>query len=290
MTQQVRQVRICIEVLRSFLGARPLSDANREAALARSENEYRLAVYTTLLIRIGTSHEEIRLARTADEETRQALADRLGIPLERLESLFLEPAAVTEEALERLFGLADTTRDPLSEGTKLGDTDRQITRWNLDGAEWNRNTDPEGTVYLRLASGVAGLLVEVYRDRERTQLVASGAPSSNKGPVKLVEENASGLSGRIEIDFQRFTEDIEISVIPRFLSWRLERLRALWYEQDWPEDPYTEGAERRLPIIDPDVITPDDMRHPGAGNPAFDRWQARRTEVDGILANLQDRP
>ena len=105
--------------------------------------------------------------------------------------------------------------------------------------------------------------------------------------MELVEENASGLSGRIEIDFQRFTEDIEISVIPRFLSWRLERLRALWYEQDWPEDPYTEGAERRLPIIDPDVITPDDMRHPGAGSPAFDRWQERRTEVDGILANLQ---
>ena len=101
VTQQVRQVRICIEVLRSFLGARPLSDANREAALARSENEYRLAVYTTLLIRIGTSHEEIRLARTADEETRQVLADRLGIPLERLASLFLEPAAVTEEALEQ---------------------------------------------------------------------------------------------------------------------------------------------------------------------------------------------
>ncbi|MGH8528035.1 MAG: hypothetical protein ACREXY_28575, partial [Gammaproteobacteria bacterium] len=62
--EQVRQVRLCIEVLRSYLGTRPLPDAKREQKLSEAEKAYRLEAYTTLLNRLGTSYEEIRLAKT----------------------------------------------------------------------------------------------------------------------------------------------------------------------------------------------------------------------------------
>lgn len=79
-----------------------------------TEADYRPAVYQALLGRIGASEEELRLARSADEEARKSLASRLGIAADRLESLRLPAATLTEADLERLFGLADSTRDPLT--------------------------------------------------------------------------------------------------------------------------------------------------------------------------------
>ena len=149
--KQVRQVRICIEVLRSYLGKRPLADPNKEALLAKAETDYRFAAYSRLLSSVGTSYEEIRRIHKELPEIRQALADRLGIDLtnprpadppgDELDQLFLDasaapptPHALTELILEILFGLADKTRDPLSEAAKLGDDSAQITRWNLTGS------------------------------------------------------------------------------------------------------------------------------------------------------------
>jgi len=85
---------------------------------ATTEDGYRQTAYQTLLNRLGTSYEEIRLSRQADEATRKALADRLGIDFDaaradRLDTLMLQPQQITEATLEKLFGLADTTRDPL---------------------------------------------------------------------------------------------------------------------------------------------------------------------------------
>ena len=83
-----------------------------------TEEGYRHTAYQTLLNRLGTSYEELRLSRQADEATRKGLAERLGIDFDearayRLDSLMLQPQQVTEATLETLFGLADTTSDPL---------------------------------------------------------------------------------------------------------------------------------------------------------------------------------
>jgi hypothetical protein len=127
MEEQVPQVRIGIEVLRSYLKAKP-PPSDRQAALAQAETAYRAAAYTTLLNKIGTSYEEIRAARTLNKEARQALADRVGVDrvtfgIDPLDALFLDPTAVapqpraiTETMLEKLFGLVDTTRNPLTDG------------------------------------------------------------------------------------------------------------------------------------------------------------------------------
>lgn len=303
---RVRQVRICVEVLRSFLEAnRPDEDALRR--LEEKEKQYRWAAYEALIGKIGTSSEELRLARSAGEGKRKALADRLGIDLrperpDQLDELLLRPETINEQKLEELFGLVDTTRAPLSQAVKLGDSDTrpQITRWNLSGVEWSRNTDQTGTIYVRLSNPSPSVYrVELYRDQTMTEdyLVAAGDSRTRQGPIDLSEENQSGLSGLFEIDFEGATDGIAIVAVPRFLNWRLAHLRTLWKAQDFPIDPFTEGLPSEVleeqgywpyprPTIDPDMIGPDDFRAPFVKlsptdlDGPFDLWVKRRNWVD----------
>lgn len=109
--QPVHQVRLCIEVLRQYFAR------NNRNTPVNAEISHRQAAYGTLLRHLGTSYDEIRLARAADDTTRAAPADRLGIDAtpfraDNLDCLFFSPNRVTEEDLERLFGLAQTALDP----------------------------------------------------------------------------------------------------------------------------------------------------------------------------------
>jgi hypothetical protein len=96
VTQRVSRARICIEVLRAYLGPRPLADPQKELALEKVERDYFFEAYTSLLTQIGTSYDEIRLARTAASDVRQTLAERLGIELtgsrpgDQLDRLFID--------------------------------------------------------------------------------------------------------------------------------------------------------------------------------------------------------
>jgi Tc toxin complex TcA C-terminal TcB-binding domain len=113
--QEINQLRVPVELLRARIDATHASTAPGSAGEAR----YRDTAYATLLAAVGTSYAELRLARTASPEVQQALADRLGIALsptgqDELDQLTLDGAALTEAALETLFGLPDTTAaDPL---------------------------------------------------------------------------------------------------------------------------------------------------------------------------------
>jgi hypothetical protein len=312
MSRQIRQVQLCSEVLRRYLERYPL----KPPVLSQGEARYRLSAYETLLNRIGTSYEELRLARTwrPDAEAlkkRTALAQRLGIALrtgtapisrDNLDRLLLDPTAaqtvpnaLSEASLEKLFGLADTTRDPLSEAAKLNDTDHQITRWNLNGAEWNRNTDLDGQIEVRLTQpSAATYRVELYRPArkplESPLRVASGERNTPTGPVTLQEENESGLSGSVTIEYTKESSNILIVAIPWFTSWRLAYLQQQWGEQDWPTDAYTErppGFEGQRPVIDPDLIGPDDFRHPDSTVQPFTLWNERRDWVDQHLHDLE---
>src|SRR5262249_9328881 len=100
-------------------------------ALATAEAGYRMAVYQALLKQIGTSYEEIRLARSA-AATRRELAERLGVALDavrpdQLALLYLPPERISEAGLETLFGLVATTRDPLQPAPAP-----QLLTWRMD--------------------------------------------------------------------------------------------------------------------------------------------------------------
>ncbi|MCK4791703.1 MAG: hypothetical protein KAV87_48675, partial [Desulfobacteraceae bacterium] len=265
--------------------------------IVNAESEYRLHCYTELLTRLGTSYEEIREARLLDRnidkdlEKLHRIADKIGIDLYRespidgtkrdlIDELFRTPDQVTRPWLERTFGLADIERDPLKYGPveASGEGYDQLSNWDLKGVRWRQNTDFYGQIYVSINADGSKRKVILYRHPNRKKCVAHGEINSNRGTVKLVTEEDSGLSGSVYLSYSYDACDIALEVIPRIVVWRLQQLRSLWTKQDWPDD--LPG-----PIIDPDVISPDDFLAPVAknsGDPdkAFDIWIKRRQWVD----------
>jgi hypothetical protein len=98
--------------------------------LAKAEVQYRQMAYQTLLNKLGTSYEEIRLARLADDVTRQRLVEQLGLSqVEQLDRLFFPLEQVTEAVLEQRFGLSITTGDPLQVNKPINP---EILAWQLE--------------------------------------------------------------------------------------------------------------------------------------------------------------
>lgn len=293
MSTQVSQVRLCMEVL-TRIGAWK-ANPKTSAAMAK----YLRDAYAALLVQLGTSYDELRLVGT-DPAARKALADRLGIALgqgtpDNLAQLTLKPSDVTADRLERLFGLRDLMRDPLSGGLVLGDDNAQIGAWYLNPVTWGQDTDPGGLIYVKLtrkpAVGTtpAQIQVELSRDGGQT-VVASGAanetPPATVVPVGPVPFGT--LSGELTITYQQDAAGIQLVAIPSVEAWRQQRLRSIWRDVDWPPDLPAGGR----PVIDPDAIGPDDFRQPVAKSNAaapdmpFDIWLRRRQWVDGLLQTL----
>jgi len=289
------------------------STADKAQPLKNAERNYLFSAYTALLNRLGTSYEEIRLAQTASDLERDVLAERLGLDdPKRLNELLLDhqgtdaqAKALTESELERLFGLVGTTRYPLSDGITEGDAQQQIHRWNLDNVEWGLHTDEDGQIHLSLKKiSDSKYQVELYRNSAQAPagLVAKGTRASPTGPVNIVSADFPDLTGRIEIDFKADTligpnePGINLLAVPRVLNWRLKQLRTLWEEQDRPanafvvhqETPAPDNPIKQLPVIDPDIIGPDDFRYPYAGSDQpFNIWIRRRKWIDEQLAGLR---
>nr|MBS0019745.1 ribosomal protein L7/L12 [Gammaproteobacteria bacterium] len=111
--QEVRQVRLCIEVLLRHLGEGGVQFLQM---LGSKGEAYRRAASDALLSQIGTSREELRLTLASSEQEQRALASRLGIEQERLKELFFNPeahpltsGALSERNLEEVFGLRALT-------------------------------------------------------------------------------------------------------------------------------------------------------------------------------------
>jgi len=258
-------------------------------ALQAAESAYRQAAYFSLLNQIGSSYDEIRMARTydrndaKDRKKLQAICDLLGIELgsrlrfglavaptplhpgppipivlkdDHLDQLFVDPGptgSLTERYLEEMFGLVDTTRDSFSQGATITTLFRFITRWNLEGAEWNRATDPDGIVYVTIDKITIPPLprmppriiyqVTLFSDSGRTKSLATGQIDVN-GHALLKAVGSSGVSGRLMLAYPIsaipsstvFPYRAAFSVFPRFLSWQFQRLRSAWVKEDFPDD------------------------------------------------------
>ena len=135
-TRSVAQARIAVEVLRGRLGL---------PAPHQLDQRFTALAYQTLVQHVGTSYDELRLARHADPATRGALATRLGITLaaarpDRLDELTVSPDIVSDEQLEALFGYRSTQpSDPL--GKPVGEA--LLFLWQRDalGARWSQEDE-----------------------------------------------------------------------------------------------------------------------------------------------------
>jgi hypothetical protein len=102
------------------------------------DQRFRGLAYQAFLRGIGTSYEELRLARTAEPPAREALATRLRLgQAARLDEPTVPPATITDDQLEALTGYLSTTPDdplhPVSDGPK-------VLLWRRDAvrAAWQR--------------------------------------------------------------------------------------------------------------------------------------------------------
>ena len=205
-TAPIRQIRICVEVLRAFLAG------TSKSAKPAEEAKYRQAAYTALLTNIGTSFNDLRRARS-DEAARLSLAARLGVDRpDRLDDLLLMPENVTEAKLEKLFGLQDTTRDPLVRGPKP-----LLLTWQLDRlrAQW-MDQDNAARIYddVRVPIIDPDQLVETdFRTR-----ITAADPA-----FKLWNDRKKEMTDRLkEIDTLRKSQSIPLAgfdaVVNRFVS------------------------------------------------------------------------
>jgi hypothetical protein len=271
--QQVRQVRICVEVLRTYIGEmQPSLSAAQLTSLAKSQSCYTLAAYHAILTGLGITYEQLRLARIADVETRIALAEQLGLTVDPyganrpdpLDLLVLDPTAsaaaaqaMTETNLELFFGLvntaavplpqlADTLRNPLSDGPTS--TPALITQWNLTGVSWGLNTDAMGLIYLSLVNqGGTQVRLDLYKDAARTMLVASSGLQALTngiiaGSLLVTEENNSSLSGTFSIAMPSASVTLQLQALPLLQCWQLQSLRSEWLTEDHPADLYADGT------------------------------------------------
>ena len=136
----IHQIRIAVEILRAYIEPQldNLTDVEEGFLqdVTNAEQEYLQNVYQEILENLGTSTDEIRLARTSGStdgediaQTRHSLADRLGIEIEQVDNLFLQPNELTEEILEQLFGLLPTTTNSLNDSQTQS---AQLLKWRVD--------------------------------------------------------------------------------------------------------------------------------------------------------------
>nr|WP_320190732.1 neuraminidase-like domain-containing protein [uncultured Desulfobacter sp.] len=278
----VRQVRICIEVLRRKLekNGKPLAESVTK--------EHARKVYDSLLEQLGTSYRELRLLRGAPEEDRERKADALGIAESNLNNLLLQERTLNENTLESLFGWQDTERDPLSYGAKLSDTEISILRWQLKGVEWGRNTDQQRLIYGLLQpddNGKYNLTLSKDNTFSNHVATAEGKLPEKEQPLqlKLTPQNDSGLSGTVTITYKASKTDFKLAVVPEFLTWQFLELFRYWLMDDHPKVLFD---STKLPIVDPDMLTKASFCRPLTikkgtvyVNAAFKLWSDRSEEI-----------
>ena len=284
----VRQVRICIEVLRS----KALADGKTDQADAAAA-EHATRAYETLLSALGTSSRELRSLLGAPEADRLRRAQTLGISVEHLNDLRLTP---TETALENIFGLQGTSRDPLSFGVKTGDNSRRIRRWQLQGVTWQKNTSEDGKIYGSLQRQSNKFIVTLFRGSSRTaqEQIARGEANRSISPVEpsklaLQADNGSGLTGQFLIErAANGIIDFELHVVPQLLIWQFRELNDRWVNEDHPAAVYPAN----IPLVDPDMLTRAYFCRPLAQNLAYGLWKMRATalsaEAERISAGSND--
>jgi hypothetical protein len=123
--EQVRQVRICVEVLWSFTGLRDLAELQMPTPFRAGYRFLRNQLYRAILANLGLSYDRLRLAQLhqgsslpADgpvAQQRETVADLLGIDPSHLADLFFDieqpPISPSEAELGEIFGYEPTNRE-----------------------------------------------------------------------------------------------------------------------------------------------------------------------------------
>jgi sugar lactone lactonase YvrE len=300
MNKTICQIRGVVETLRRYTAiSGNIETPGGAAHITAGTKEYCFNAYQDLLIQLGTSYDEIRIMQSADVETKTRFLKRLAIGDEnsssRVAQLFLNynatsPEEVTEENLQKLFGIPDTTSDGTNDGLKLNGNS-ELVKWNFKGWNWGINTDTDGYIYLDIGSGTTPTVKVSKVSGSFTTTMAEGVKVSTSKQVILEEKNNSGLSGILEFDTDSLTatSTTKISLVPLYQSWLLDFMYNAWFDADFmtAENRYLDPT----PAIDPDLISLNDLKIYGGdhGQAAYDLWQARYNELQSERETISDK-
>ena len=140
----INQARLCVEILRSQLSLSLDIDTS-------PSHDYLSVAYEFLLRQVGTTHDELRLIRGADDPRKRSLTKRLGIGdnTGRVDALLLRPSLnLNESSLQHLFALPAT-------GTAGG-----VTTSSSDGEFFAWQNSQQQTDWAVADSQRTGLLID----------------------------------------------------------------------------------------------------------------------------------
>ncbi|MGE0635777.1 MAG: neuraminidase-like domain-containing protein [Bacteroidia bacterium] len=293
MDKKICQYRIAIDILRAY-HADLLDDEDsahptscQEENLVRKEKEYRDTAYFTLLELIGTSYNEIRNANATPFEEREEklkpLTNRLGITFEYYSSTESITGASTASNYFDITG-DQALADLILEAGII----RVTSSTNNDGIYHIESVSVDDpslgnlrvTVSEEPISNTVDGNIEIFVDTIQRLFIDPESEGVSEEKLELI----FGLRDSDRLPLDDTQPEAEV------LQWKRNYFREVWDNEDHDSDPYT---KRELPIIDPDIIGPDDFRLPSYGNGGpIDLWKERKDWIEnnvlGYILQAED--
>ena len=297
LNKQVCQLRLAVELL-----WRIVDDDEEIELLEGFKSDYLKPVYEFLLSEAGGSYSELKLlyeslSDSFYDDRRERLANKLQVEVDDLIPLFVEDVNLDEDKLFELFGLQTTTGDPYSVGRKIDDYSVLLKRHTFEQIKWGVNTNEDGKVYLKVDQAddpydnENPLYAKVYADigAEADNEVARGAILFANGEYtcKLYPIKDSNLSGELVLNATTFenstgTTTITFQLVPTLLCMRYRKQIAQWRNLDGLDI----SAFANRPIIDPDLVGPDDFRVTSGSSSMFEvLWEKRYNQLYTVSQN-----
>ncbi|MEF8774083.1 MAG: neuraminidase-like domain-containing protein, partial [Halobacteriales archaeon] len=236
--------------------------------------------------------------KNGDELTLQPLVDNLYQPFEELPATCaaaqpdVTQARIAVEVLTQ--HVSQSTLDSLIAPDDVGGTYRR--------AVYEALLEEHGTSFAELREVLAGSDDEQERlaarlgiskrDLEDLLLDPTADPTASDAVSPAALEEIFGYEAIVEVT--QGSSGPTVSVLdplrsrdtPKLQEWRESELWLQWNGTDHPSDPI---ASSSVPIVDPDVVGPDDFRDPTSGTVHWDLWTKRRSWLDDTIADFRSK-
>lgn len=103
--------------------------------------------------------------------------------------------------------------------------------------------------------------------------------------LRLIDFAASNADTYLEeiLGIRRFNRvGLNEAPVPRIEDWKQAKLREIWHELDHFKDQF-HGPNASYPVLDPDIVIPDDLRIPKAGYLPYDIWKNRKDTLTNFV-------
>lgn len=220
-----------------------------------------------ILITVGTASHNVTLTE---------LAQQFHQPFDRLQTdEEVQQIRICVEVLRAYLAASDMTLDPAAEAVYCRTAYQALlTQFgtSYDELRLARRADPAKRQAL-----AARLGIDLDATNQLDQLFLT--------PEQITEANLEHIFGLADTA----RDPLAPAALPLLFTWQMNHLRTLWWKQDHP-DPTSPGVATLAPIIDPDIVSQDNLAMRTESNLAYQLWTTRRNWIDDQLTTLANEP